>query len=128
MRVGMRLAMDGVEFTVSDTGPGIPHEYLHRVFEKFFRVPGQPGESGAGLGLAIVKDVIEAHGGAVNVESTPGRGTTFRFTLRRAAESTAATPKSNGNGQGPGAWRDRRDWGLEESSNESRDVPTSEKA
>ena len=54
VRVGMRLAMDGVEFTVSDTGPGIPHEYLHRVFEKFFRVPGQPGESGAGLGLEFL--------------------------------------------------------------------------
>jgi signal transduction histidine kinase len=87
VRVGLRQALDGVEFTVADTGPGIPHEFLHRVFEKFFRVPGQPGESGAGLGLAIVKDVIEAHGGAVTVESGSGHGTTFRFTLRLAPDS-----------------------------------------
>jgi signal transduction histidine kinase len=86
VRVGLRQALDGVEFTVADTGPGIPQEYLHRIFEKFFRVPGQPGESGAGLGLAIVKDVVEAHGGAITVESAAGHGpgTTFRFTLRRA--------------------------------------------
>jgi signal transduction histidine kinase len=93
VRVGLREALDGVEFTVSDTGPGIPHEYLHRVFEKFFRVPGQPGESGAGLGLAIVKDIIEAHGGSVTVESAPGQGTTFRFTLR-AARSVSETGRA----------------------------------
>jgi PAS domain S-box-containing protein len=92
VRVGLRAAGDHVEFSVSDTGPGIPRQYLYRVFEKFFRVPGQPGESGSGLGLAIVKDVVEAHGGHVGVESTEGRGATFRFTLRTAAAAaTAAT-------------------------------------
>jgi signal transduction histidine kinase len=98
VRVGLRQALDGVEFTVADTGPGIPREYLHRIFEKFFRVPGQPGESGAGLGLAIVKDVIEAHGGAVTVESAAGHGpgTTFRFTLRRAPEADAVVIQSKG--------------------------------
>jgi len=95
VRVGLRQALDGVEFTVADTGPGIPHEYLHRIFEKFFRVPGQPGESGQGLGLAIVKDVIEAHGGAITVESAAGHGpgTTFRFTLRRAPEAVVVRPQ-----------------------------------
>ncbi|HEX8916328.1 MAG TPA: ATP-binding protein [Humisphaera sp.] len=79
-----------VELSVADTGTGIPAAYLDRVFEKFFRVPGQPGDSGSGLGLAIVKDVVEAHGGRVAVESTEGQGATFRFTLR------AATPAGGG--------------------------------
>jgi two-component system, NtrC family, sensor histidine kinase KinB len=86
VRLTSRLEGDFVEFSVSDTGSGIPAQYLHRVFEKFFRVPGQNGE-GSGLGLAIVKDIIEAHGGRIVAESAEGRGSTFRFTLRRAAAS-----------------------------------------
>jgi signal transduction histidine kinase len=84
-----------VEFTVADDGAGIPRQYVGRVFEKFFRAPGQPGDSGTGLGLAIVKDIIEAHGGAVSVESEVGRGTTFRFTLP-AAPGAAAEPEAAG--------------------------------
>ena len=85
IRLDVRVFDDVVEFAVSDTGVGIPPQFVHRVFEKFFRVPGQPGASGAGLGLAIVKDIVEAHGGQVGVESVEGRGTTFRFTLPRTA-------------------------------------------
>jgi two-component system, NtrC family, sensor histidine kinase KinB len=97
VRVGLRPAGDRVEFSVSDTGPGIPRQYVYRVFEKFFRVPGQPGESGSGLGLAIVKDVVEAHSGHVGVESTAGRGATFRFTLRLAdAPITASADARSG--------------------------------
>jgi PAS domain S-box-containing protein len=73
-----------VQFFVSDTGRGIPREYLARIFEQFFRVPDRGKEAGAGLGLAIVKEIVEAHGGTVGVESTEGKGTTFTFTLRRA--------------------------------------------
>jgi signal transduction histidine kinase len=73
-----------VQFSVSDTGRGIPSKYLPRIFEQFFRVPDQGKEAGAGLGLAIVKEIVEAHGGTVVVESTEGKGTTFTFTLRRA--------------------------------------------
>ena len=73
-----------VEFTVSDTGKGIPEQYLHRIFDPFFRVPGQEAEGGIGLGLAIVKEIIEAHGGSVTVKSHPGEGTTFSFTLPRS--------------------------------------------
>jgi CheY-like chemotaxis protein/HPt (histidine-containing phosphotransfer) domain-containing protein len=79
--VGLRQALDGVEFTVADTGPGIPQEFLHRVFEKFFRVPGQPGDSGSGLGLALAKDIVEAHGGQIGVESEEGRGSRFWMTI-----------------------------------------------
>lgn len=70
-----------VQFSVRDTGSGIPRQYIHRVFEKFFRVPGQPGVSGSGLGLAIAKEIVESHHGQIRVESTQGTGTVFAFTL-----------------------------------------------
>ncbi len=71
-----------VRFSISDTGKGIPKQYLPRIFEQFFRVPNQEKNSGAGLGLAIVKEIIEAHGGTVSAESEEGKGSTFTFTLR----------------------------------------------
>lgn len=74
----------GVQFAVADTGRGIPPQYLGRIFERFFRVPGQPGAGGVGLGLAIAKDIVEAHGGSISVESDPGRGARFRFVIPRA--------------------------------------------
>jgi NtrC-family two-component system sensor histidine kinase KinB len=73
-----------VQFSVSDSGKGIPTQYLARIFEQFFRVPDQGAETGAGLGLAIVKEIVEAHGGTIKVESHLGEGSTFTFTLKRA--------------------------------------------
>src|SRR3972149_5283667 len=73
-----------VQFSVSDSGKGIPSQYLARIFEQFFSVPDQGAETGAGLGLAIVKEIVEAHGGTVKVESRLGEGSTFIFTLKRA--------------------------------------------
>jgi len=73
-----------VRFSVRDNGGGIPEQYLPRVFDRFFRVPGQAGESGAGLGLAIAKEIVEAHGGQITAESKEGIGSTFSFTLPRA--------------------------------------------
>jgi signal transduction histidine kinase len=73
-----------VQFSLSDSGRGIPSQYLPRIFEQFFRVPDQGAETGAGLGLAIVKEIVEAHGGTVKVESRLGEGSTFTFTLKRA--------------------------------------------
>jgi two-component system, NtrC family, sensor histidine kinase KinB len=75
---------DAVMFSVSDTGKGIPSQYLRKILEQFFRVPGQRGDSGVGLGLSIVQEIVTAHGGRVNVESTEGVGSTFSFTLKRA--------------------------------------------
>ncbi len=72
-----------VEFIVQDSGSGIPVGYQSRIFEKFFRVPGQSTQ-GAGLGLAIVKEIVQAHGGTIELQSTEGVGTTFKFTLPRA--------------------------------------------
>ncbi len=84
VRVQAKAEEETVVFSVSDTGSGIPSEYLQRIFEQFFRVPNQGNESGAGLGLAIVKEIVEAHGGTVHVDSRLGLGSTFRFTLRRS--------------------------------------------
>ena len=72
-----------VRFSVSDTGSGIPRQFMPRIFEQFFRAPDQKSESGAGLGLAISRQIVEAHGGNITVESEEGKGTTFSFTLRR---------------------------------------------
>ncbi|MHB8093763.1 MAG: sensor histidine kinase, partial [Candidatus Aminicenantales bacterium] len=73
-----------VRCLVSDTGSGIPEPYLRKVFEPFFRVPDPGNTKGAGLGLAIAREIVEAHGGTMDVESQEGVGTTFSFTLRKA--------------------------------------------
>lgn len=72
---------DAVVFHVEDTGRGIPAECLGRIFDPFFRVPGQSEKSGVGLGLAIVREIIRAHDGCVTVESTVGKGSVFTFSL-----------------------------------------------
>jgi signal transduction histidine kinase len=66
---------------VSDSGIGIPEQYLDHIFERFFQVAPGPATSGTGLGLAIAKQLIELHGGQIFVASTPGQGTTVTFTL-----------------------------------------------
>jgi len=75
-----------VRFSVEDTGIGIAPEFLPRIFEKFFRVPGQEQIS-SGLGLTIAKEIVEAHGGAIEVASQPGKGTKFSFTVKAVHES-----------------------------------------
>jgi signal transduction histidine kinase len=75
---------DRVRFEVRDTGEGIPREYLQRIFERFFRVPGR-GVGGVGLGLYLVREIVQAHGGEVGVESEPSKGSRFWFTLPVAA-------------------------------------------
>ena len=76
----------GIEFSVSDTGRGIPPSELERIFDRFWRSPSER-ERGAGLGLAIVKWVVEAHGGEVRVDSVLGSGTTFTFSIPRRPPS-----------------------------------------
>jgi len=73
-----------VAVSVSDTGSGIPHEYLPHIFDKFVQVPGAP-TGGAGLGLAISRLIVEAHGGQISAQSEPQKGSTFTFTLPIAA-------------------------------------------
>lgn len=77
-------------FRVSDSGVGIPADRLPHIFERFWQ--GQPGDrNGVGLGLAITKAIVEAHGGNIEVESEPGRGSTFTF--RIPGPMTTARPK-----------------------------------
>ena len=77
----MIKAMDDfVQFSVKDQGIGIAEEYLPKIFERFFKVPGS-GKTGTGLGLAISKEFIEAEGGKIWVKSKVGEGSEFGFDL-----------------------------------------------
>ena len=84
--LGAHAANGAVRFTVADTGKGIPREYHSRIFEKFFQVPDS-GPKGTGLGLYIAKEIVRGHGGDIGVESEPGKGSTFWFTIPIAAEN-----------------------------------------
>jgi len=74
---------DTVILTVEDTGAGIPENYLPKVFDKYFRVPGTQKE-GTGLGLAISKEFMEAQDAAIAAHSTPGEGSVFTLSFKRA--------------------------------------------
>lgn len=69
-----------VRFEVRDTGEGVPEQYRERIFDRFFRVPGRTRQ-GTGLGLSICREIVMAHGGNIGVESRPGNGSIFWFTL-----------------------------------------------
>ncbi|NDD40213.1 MAG: GHKL domain-containing protein, partial [Verrucomicrobia bacterium] len=75
-----------IEVWVRNDGPGIPSEAQPRVFERFYRVDKARSRDagGTGLGLAIVKHIVQSHGGEVWVESEPGKGAIFYFTLPEA--------------------------------------------
>lgn len=70
---------------IEDEGPGMSPKQLERIFEPYFTTKAR--EKGTGLGLPVVKNIIESYGGALNVESSPGRGTTFTFDLPAASVS-----------------------------------------
>jgi len=77
--VSVRPSGKQLEFSVRDFGKGIDPQYKEKIFDRYFRVPGS--KEGTGLGLAICKEFIEAQGGKIGVESTPGEGSLFYFTL-----------------------------------------------
>jgi signal transduction histidine kinase len=74
-----------VTVSVSDEGPGIAEADLPHVFERFYRANSDLTKrvKGTGLGLYLAKAVVEAHGGQIRVESVPGKGSTFSFSLPR---------------------------------------------
>jgi two-component system phosphate regulon sensor histidine kinase PhoR len=86
VRLRATRALRGVAIEVSDNGVGIPPVEHRRIFQKFYRIDDRLSREreGSGLGLAIVKHIVRAHSGRVQVESTPGRGSTFRIVLPEA--------------------------------------------
>jgi signal transduction histidine kinase len=85
--VRLAPAEGGVTVRVEDTGEGIPEEELAHIFDRFYRAHGSvsKGKGGTGLGLAIAKRILELHGSSIEVESTPGKGTVFSFSLPRSS-------------------------------------------
>jgi signal transduction histidine kinase len=96
-----RGAAGFVDVEVSDTGIGIPAGELEKVFERFYQVESGPRRryEGTGIGLSIARDILRLHGCSIRVQSTPGEGTTFQFTLplaRRPEPSEARPPQGRG--------------------------------
>jgi signal transduction histidine kinase len=80
--VGAPAAKGRVELRVEDTGVGIPPENLQKIFDLYFTTK----HHGTGIGLSMVYRIVQLHDGEIEVQSTPGRGTTFRLLLPRALE------------------------------------------
>ena len=93
IRIEARPTSQAVEVRVSNSGQGIPSEDLERVFDRFYRVRSgrERMVHGTGLGLAICKGIIEAHGGRIWAESTPGQETTITFTLPQTESMPAVS-------------------------------------
>lgn len=85
--------VDEVLVSVADTGPGIPPDQLPYIFDRFWRAENSE-RRGIGLGLSIAKGIVEAHGGRIWVDSRPGEGSVFHFTLpvAQSAPRTALVP------------------------------------
>lgn len=86
--VAVRSDQDGATLSVSDDGPGIPDSARERIFERFYQAEGSERRhhGGAGIGLALVRELCELHDGKVEVDSTPGRGSTFSVWLPAGRE------------------------------------------
>ena len=90
--VGAGARNGDVLFWVRDSGAGIASEHLPHLFDRFWQAR-KAGRRGAGLGLPIVKGIVEAHGGRIWVESTPGRGSVFFFTIPAAPRTEQRRPE-----------------------------------
>ncbi|HEX6911509.1 MAG TPA: ATP-binding protein [Longimicrobium sp.] len=89
--LGARWVGSEVRFSVTDTGPGISPEQLPHVFGRFWQA-NDADSRGLGLGLSIARGIVEAHGGRIWVESEPGQGSTFHFTLPAPARDAGHDP------------------------------------
>ena len=85
--IGRNSTAGFIGITISDTGPGIPPEQLPYVFERFYQASGL--RTGFGLGLAIAKEIVAAHGGKIEVSSSPGEGTKFMVTLPSSTSASS---------------------------------------
>jgi two-component system, chemotaxis family, sensor kinase Cph1 len=89
IHVGVNERQDEWEIAVRDNGIGIEPQYFERIFMLFQRLHDRGEYPGTGIGLAIVKKVVERHGGQVRVESKPGEGSAFIFTLPKHRKEAA---------------------------------------
>jgi signal transduction histidine kinase len=92
--VEMARDLDRVAIRVRDHGMGIPATEQKAIFKKFVRsaVSRASGIKGTGIGLTIARDIVEAHHGAIRIESEPGRGSTFTIELRAVGADPLGTP------------------------------------
>lgn len=83
LTIEMVESQNSIEVRITDMGPGIAREYQASIFERFNRIQNESNKTvqGTGLGLPIAKAIVEAHGGLIGIESTPGKGSTFWFAL-----------------------------------------------
>jgi signal transduction histidine kinase len=92
VRISAHREESSCRIEIRDTGPGIPREALHKIFEPFYRVEGSRAP-GTGIGLATVRRIIEQHGGRITVESTAGHGSCFQVWLPLATQPADRLPK-----------------------------------
>lgn len=92
IHVRAKTLPEGWEFSIRDNGVGIPGDQFDRIFSIFQRLHGQSDYPGTGVGLAICKRIVEKYGGTIRVESTPGEGSIFYFTLTTHREAMEPMP------------------------------------
>jgi PAS domain S-box-containing protein len=105
IRLRLQRRAEDISIAVSDDGLGISPEEQARIFNRFYRVAGTAGNEGSGLGLPIARGMVELHGGRLDVESTPGRGSTFTITLpvKAAGADTVKAQSRRTASEGTGA-------------------------
>jgi two-component system OmpR family sensor kinase len=101
--VAVLAGLDEIAVSVSDNGPGVSDEALHRLFDRFFRVdPSRSRENGGtGLGLSIVAAIVRSHGGQILASHTPDGGLTMTVVLPRPTGTAAVPPPSADPETGP---------------------------
>jgi signal transduction histidine kinase len=92
IRLSAALEEGNVRFSIADSGPGIPTEERHRIFDKYSRIERVGAPKGLGLGLAFCRLAVKAHGGRLWVDSPPEGGAVFQFTIPLAVAPEESIP------------------------------------